>query len=260
MNIKNYLIGMLCLLLPVCCLAKNTEPGRNSLLNPLPIISGQTAVPATSPEDDRQAGLSRGMTGTRVSMKKAVLLSILLPGAGEYYAGSKFKGQVFMGVEAAIWSGFAALRMYGGWKKDDYKAYAAAQAGVDNSDKDEEFYDWIGFYENRDDFNQIGRLYYPERDYMPDSPANFWQWDSESSRLRYKEMKDDSKTAYRNSTFMLGLAILNRVVSSIDTYRTVKSAGRRVQSITQFGEYRLKVSPRLFGDNPSLKLSLSRKF
>jgi hypothetical protein len=65
--------------------------------------------------------------------------------------------------------------VYGDWKRDDYKAYAAAHAGVDNGGKDEEFYDWIGFYSNRDEFNQLGRLYYPERPFIPDDPAHFWQ-------------------------------------------------------------------------------------
>ena len=107
------------MLLPVCCPAKNGEPEQAGLLDPLPLISIQSAAPATSPEDDRQAGISRGLGERKISMRKAMLLSMLLPGAGEYYAGAKFKGQVFMGVEAAIWSGFAALRIYGGWKEDD---------------------------------------------------------------------------------------------------------------------------------------------
>jgi hypothetical protein len=183
-----------------------------------------------------------------------------LPGAGQYYAGSKFKGQAFMGVELAIWSGFIAYRVYGGWKEGEYKDYASAHAGVDNSGKDEEFYDWLGFYDNRDEFNRLGRLYYPDRPYLPDTREYYWQWGSEEERLRFKDLKDASKRAFRNSTFMLGLALLNRVVAGIDTYRAVKSARKAMRSMAYIGEYKVKISPKIFSENPGVKITLSRKF
>jgi len=222
-----------------------------------------SALASAADDDARKSFLDMSQnvdTGKKISMKKAMLLSFLLPGAGQYYADSKFKGQVFMGVEASIWAGFLAYRVYGGWKKGDYQDYAAAHAGVDNSGKNEEFYDWLGFYDNREEFNQLGRLYYPDRAYLPDDKSYYWQWDSEESRMAFKDMKDDSKRAFRNSTFMIGLAIANRVISGIDTYRTVKAAQTRLRSLTQVGEYHFALSPRLLGDNPQIKLTVTRKF
>ncbi len=217
---------------------------------------------ASAQGDDDRAYLDMSQKGSekQISMKKAMVLSMLFPGAGQYYADSKFKGQVFMGVEASIWAGFISYQVYGGWKKDDYKDFAAAHAGVDNSDKDEEFYDWVGFYENREEFNQFGRLYYPDRAYLPDNGSYDWQWDSESNRATFKEIKDQSKTALRNSTFMIGLAIANRIIAGIDTYRTVKAAKAKIKSLTQLGEYHFALSPKLFGDNPRMNLTVSRKF
>ena len=244
----------------MCCGAENKSPLPSSILKPLPLLTGKYPQLAAAESNQPFMDMTHTESQRMISMKKAMLLSILLPGAGEYYAGGKFKGQVFMGVEAAIWSAFAGFRIYGGWKKDDYRSFAAAHAGVDNDGKSDEFYDWVGFYDSRDEFNEIGRLYYPERDYIIDTPAYYWQWDSETNQSRFKDIKDDSKTAFRNSTFMLGLALLNRVISGIDTYRTVKAAGQKVNSMSQFGEYKLKISPRLSGDNPGIKLALSRKF
>lgn len=217
---------------------------------------------ASAPGDDGRPYLDMSQTGSgkKISMKKAMVLSMLFPGAGQYYADSKFKGQVFMGVETAIWAGFIAYRVYGGWKKDDYKDLAAAHAGVDNSGKDTEFYDWVGFYDSREEFNQYGRLYYPDRAYLPDNSSYYWQWDSEANRVTFKEIKDASKTALRNSTFMIGLAIANRIVAGIDTYRTVRAAQAKIKSLTQLGEYHFALSPKLFGDNPRVKFTVSRKF
>jgi hypothetical protein len=231
----------------------------SSVIQPLaPVSQGLATV--SSDTGRISLDMSKPATGKHVSIKKAMLLSVLLPGAGQYYAGATFRGQVFMGIEAAIWSGFIAWRVYGDWKRDDYKDYAATHAGVDNAGKDDQFYDWIGFYDSRDEFNQLGRLYTPDRPFLPDNSANFWQWDSEASRLVFKDIKEASKRSFRNASFMLGLALFNRVIAGIDTYRTVKAAGRKVDSMTQFGEYKLHVSPRLSGRNQGLSISLSRKF
>lgn len=232
----------------------------SELLVPVQPVS---ALALAADDDNRKQFLDMSQNveaGRKISMKKAMLLSFLFPGAGQYYADSKFKGQVFMGVEASIWVGFIAYRVYGGWKKDDYQDFAAAHAGVNNAGKDDEFYDWLGFYDSREEFNQFGRLYYPDRAYLADNESYYWQWDSEDNRLTFKDMKDDSKRAFRNSTFMIGLAIANRVIAGIDTYRTVKSAQARLRSLTQFGEYHFALSPRLLGDNPQVKLTVTRKF
>ncbi|NMC43627.1 MAG: hypothetical protein GYA46_06895 [candidate division Zixibacteria bacterium] len=237
-----------------------TMPAPSTLVAPLPPVSNNFMMMAADTGRISLDLSEQPSSAKRVSTKKAMLLSMLLPGAGQYYAGSTFKGQVFMGIEAAIWSGFIAYRVYGDWKREDYEAYAATHAGVDNDGKDEEFYDWVGFYTSREEFNQLGRLYYPERPFLPDDAAHDWQWDSESSREVFKNLKDASKKSFRNASFMLGLALFNRVIAGIDTYRTVKAAGKKVESMTQFGEYKMRVSPRLFGHNQGLTISFSRKF
>lgn len=259
------IIGLLCCLMGLQARADGDFSLRqSSFFKPLPTVSGSLDYLADAKDRpgfiDMSGGQSSSDEDDRISMKKGLILSILVPGAGQYYAGAKTKGQVFMGVEAAIWSGFIAYRVYGGWKEDDYKRIATAHAGVDHSGKDDVFYDMVGFYENREEYNQFGRLYNPDRPFYPDNDSYYWQWDSDSRRTEYKRLKDDAKTAFRNSTFLIGLALANRVVSAIDTYRTIKSANKKIKSISQIGPYRLKVSPKLFGDNPSVNLTVSRKF
>jgi hypothetical protein len=236
-----------------------TLPQSTQLILP-PVSGGIMAINQNKPATIDMSQKSDKSAQSSISLKKAMLLSILLPGAGEYYSGAKVRGQIFMGIEAAVWLGFAAYRVYGGWKENDYKSYAAAHAGVDNSGKGSDFYDWIGFYDNRNEFNQLGRLYYPERSYMPDTRAYSWQWDSPANRLQYKNIKDMSKAAFRNSTFMIGLAIANRVISSIDTYRTVKAAQNRLASLSNIEGYHVSFSPRPFGANPGFSVAVSRKF
>jgi hypothetical protein len=213
-----------------------------------------------SQQDRAFIDVSEGEQTGGPSTTKAMLLTFLLPGAGQYYAGATTRGQVFMGVEAAIWAGFAAYRIYGGWKEDDYKAYAATYAGVDNSGKSDNFYDYVGFYNSREEYNQFSRLYTPSNPYYPDTPTYDWNWQSDVQREEFRDIRNSSKTAFRNSTFMIGLAIANRVVAGIDTYRIVKKAKSKTRLASQFGAYKIKFKPRPFSADPSVTISISRKF
>ncbi|MCK5127458.1 MAG: hypothetical protein KAR42_14475 [candidate division Zixibacteria bacterium] len=253
--------GILCLFAFGGCFANGFNLPVSSIIKPLPPMSGDIKYASTENGKPGFLDMSRqGSDSDKLSLKKGLLLSFLLPGAGEYYAGAKTRGQIFMGVEAAIWTGFIGYQVYGNWKEDDYKRIATAHADVNHDGKDDVFYDMIGFYSNRTEYNQFGRLFYPDRPYYADNDSYYWQWDSEARRLEYKRLKEDSKTALRNSTFMLGLALANRVVSAIDTYRTIKSANKKIKSITQLGEYHLEVSPKVFSDNPTVTVTLTRKF
>ncbi len=261
MTARFFIIGMVCgLCLAAPGTAGDVELWYSHLLDPIPPVSGTLMAGADQTKPTALDMSEPEVAGSKVSMKKALLLSILLPGAGQYYADAKFKGQVFMGVEAAIWTAFIAYRVYGGWKKDDYKDYAAAYAGVDNTGKSKEFYDWVGFYDSREEFNQFGRLYYPDRPYLPDVGYYDWQWQSEQHRLEFKDLKDASETAFRNSTFLIGLAIANRVIAGIDTYRTVKAAQAKMKSLTQVGDYKFSFKPKLFGDDPGFTFKVTKKF
>jgi len=58
------------------------------------------------------------------SAKKAFLYSLVLPGAGQYYLGSKIKPWVFLGAEAAFWIGYISYHNKGEDKENAYKAFA----------------------------------------------------------------------------------------------------------------------------------------
>jgi len=261
MKKKSIITFVLCIIgLAAIGQADNVQLSYSDLLAPLPPVSSELLADAVQDTPSSLDWTHPEVSRRHISMKKALLLSVLLPGAGQYYADSKFKGEVFMGVEATIWSAFIAYRVYGGWKKDDYKDFAAAHAGVDNTGKDNQFYDWVSFYDNREDFNQYGRLYYPDRDYLPDNKSYYWQWDSEANRMEFKNIKNASETAFRNSSFLIGLAIVNRIVAGIDTYRTVRSAQAKMRSLSQIGPYKIMVKPKLTGVGAGLSLKVSRKF
>ncbi|MCK4857631.1 MAG: hypothetical protein KAT58_06675 [candidate division Zixibacteria bacterium] len=161
---------------------------------------------------------------------QAFAMSLLVPGGGQRYVGSGFKSKVFFFAEIALWSTFLSFRQLGGWRKDDYKLLAQADAGTDLTGKDDEFYDLLGFYDSREDYNKIGRVGDRHRPYYPDNSYYFWKWNSTASRLRYRELKNDSRSFYRNANFALGLLIANHALSAADAFLAAKRHNRRRQS------------------------------
>ncbi len=184
---------------------------------------------------------------------KAGFLSLMLPGAGEYYLGNKSKAAVFLGAEAVIWSGYLAFHTYGGWLEDDYKSYAAEHADANISGKDSKFFDRMQFYESRDWYNEIEGLRYGEA--YPYTDFYYWQWDSQVSRMKYREIRNNSKSAFRNATFMIGVSVLNRVVSFVDALRLAKKLNK-AENFEIFGGWRFDYNASPFGSNPRASVKL----
>jgi hypothetical protein len=193
------------------------------------------------------------------SASTAALLSLILPGAGEIYGGAETKGKIFMLSEASLWAGFFGFRTYSGWLKKDYKSYAADHARVDLDGKSDQFFDELAFYENRDQYNQFAPLYnrgekqpYPQDDFWN------WQWDSRESRLHYRDMKNRSKDLSRRALYMVGLSVVNRIVSVVDALKTVRSYNRKKSLELSKVKFDLQANP--LGHNPTVMLYLSRRW
>lgn len=193
------------------------------------------------------------------SKTKAALLSLLFPGAGEIYGGSEAKGKVFMFSEASLWIGFFAFRTYGAWLKNDYKIYAASHAKVNLEGKSDNFFDQLAFYDSRDQYNQFAPLYYrgEKQPYPADDFWN-WEWDSRDSRDYYRDLKNRSKGASRRALYMVGLSVVNRIVSVVDAMKTVRSYNRKKS--LEFSHLRFDLKANPLGHNPRIMVYVSRKW
>jgi hypothetical protein len=196
--------------------------------------------------------------GQLKSPKKAFLLSLLLPGAGQYYNEAKSKAKIFAGSEASLWVAFFAFRTVGSWKKSDYKNYAVEHAGIVPEGKNDDFYERLTYYDDRDQYNQFTRLYNgPEAPIYPETDYWNWEWDSFDSRSEYRDLRNQSKNAYRRSLYMLGLAALNRVISAVDAFRDAKKFNRK-----KVFDAQISLQPRfnLFGSNRKISLTATKTF
>lgn len=198
----------------------------------------------------------------KVSLFKAGIYSALLPGLGEYYVGHKSKARIFFAAEAATWISFFSFHLYGNLKEEDFIDYAAINANASLDGKSKEFQDWVGFYEDIDQFNTLGRVQDPERPYLVDNAENHWRWQSPYEQETFRNLKNKSRDAFRKRDFMIGLAIANRVVSIFDAVRDAKRAKREIKedefSILSGIKYRVEIDP--FERELPLSMALYKKF
>lgn len=155
----------------------------------------------------------------------AILYSAILPGMGELYAGDYSSGQYFTGVEAALWSIYIGMQMYGDHKKDNYRAYASAVGGVNLIGKDNDFFANIGNYTDIYQYNDDKAFNYQFKE-MYDENEYYWKWKSEKERKEYRSMWLSSQNAYNNVRFVVGGMLLNRLVSIINAIRITAAYNR----------------------------------
>ena len=197
----------------------------------------------------------------KISIVKSGLYSALLPGLGEYKLGHKTKAKYFFGAEALSWLGFAAFKIYGNWKEDDYIEFAAEKANAQLEGKDDAFIDLVGFYESLDQYNTLGRVSDRERPFLLDTPENHWYWESETDQRAFRDLKNESRSAYRNADFMLGVLVFNRLVSIIDAVRDAKRAKSHFRSgFTNENSYNYKLSVNPFSVSKQIELTVYTPF
>ena len=207
---------------------------------------------------DNNDDVEDNRTGSgKKSVVKAALYSALIPGGGEYYNGNKKKAVVFFTAEVLTWVGYASFHTYANWKKDDMIRYAGEKAGASLEGKSREFEDWVGAYDDIDDFNMAGRVTDLDRAFLPDNETYHWYWETTNDRLTYKEMKNSYRENFRRADFMIGIAIVNRLISIIDSVRDARRAQRSFSSGfsgLETDSYKVELDP--FNSRQQIRLTM----
>jgi len=160
-----------------------------------------------------------------------IMKSTILPGWGENALGATKRSNSFLLREGLIWLSLIGGQTIHNWYKSDYTTFAILHAGTDPSTKDYQYAVDIGNYDNFDEYNfakeqlRQGELIYPEE-------QNYeWEWDSESNRQKFDDMRIISGTAEKLVSFSIGGLIVHRVISVIDVlYLERKNSTFRLES------------------------------
>lgn len=171
---------------------------------------------AASERPEQDSGPSH--TGDKI---KAGALSLILPGAGQFYNGDTKKGWIMAGVEAGIWTAWIVFDAQGDSRMESAEEYAALYAGTSGEHADS-YWQAVGRYMDSDTYEDYLRREaratgedYPD----PLDPADTWQWVNETRKYNFQKLRADGNAAYDRRDFMILFAVVNRAVSVFDAVR-----------------------------------------
>jgi hypothetical protein len=188
----------------------------------------------------------------------AGLMSAVVPGTGQLVQGQT-RGWAYLGIEVAAWFSYFALRDAAAQSEEDYREFAdeywlwdlyqtgrsCPEGGPRNFDEEEA--------RLRDLYETDRDQYYVEigRDEVY---ACGWDSTQAGARSAYNDMRTEANNLYNASGVVVGVIVLNHVVSAVDAAR---SASRRRKAETAHA-WNWHVRPNRRGVD--LRVELSRTF
>jgi len=228
----------------------------------------------TGADSSRAAGLKNG--------KKAFLYSLLLPGAGQFYVGSKVKAAAFFGIEVLSWTGLIVYHHRGDVKTDQFNAYADTywsnyrysaflntnwgvydDDSAYNTDGDpssgfffthhlpdtrtQQYYEMIGKY---DQFvfgwADVTPLITPDK--------HATEHTSSALRLHYEDMRHDANNMYDRATTSLLVMMVNHIISGFEAAWSAKRHNDRLDESQQRLSFRAMAASNEYGRFPMLTM------
>jgi len=200
------------------------------------------------------------------SVKRAFVYSLIVPGAGEFYANSKIKAVLFFGLDATLWTLYFNYHKKGKNKENEYIAFADLNwdegkyrdwwAGLDTTarkkyshtlpDKhDQQYYEMIGKYK---------QFAFAWEGFDPNTAGE----DSLTpSRDHYLDVRAQSNNLLNKAKYSVMFSLANHILSAFDAAIAVKKHNRKGERFSQI-HLQMRLSER--DDEIVPKLSMSMKF
>jgi len=184
-----------------------------------------------------------GQVAAEKSPKTAFFLSLLVPGLGELYAGSKTRAAGFMGAEAFTWIAYVSWRGKGNdikaefrtfadqnWDESSYRAWQTYNASQPES---QQYFETETLPSKGGDTQQYYELIgkYAQFVYGWDDVTSSFTTDNmsvqSSLRLQYETRRNDSNKYLKRASVITGLAVLNRIASAIHASAYTRSLQKK---------------------------------
>lgn len=171
--------------------------------------------------------------GTK-SVMLAIGASLLLPGLGEYYAGTfSSSGKYALTAEGVIWVTYTAFQMHGTWLKDDARSFAMDRAGVSFDGKDTQFEVDLGNFMTVQDYNET-KLRNRQTQLLYADPSYSWVWSNDDDRVAFKDQRIRGDRILEASKFIIAAAVVNRLISAFSAGRAAASHNRAARARFSF--------------------------
>jgi hypothetical protein len=203
--------------------------GEPAAFEAIPPPPGETMPAAVTPVDIRK------------SPGRAVLLNLIVPGAGHLYAGNK-RGWINLGLEGMAWVTYLYYHDRGTSKEDEYEDHADEHWDLERW-RNSEGGRWRDTPEDSliTHFLASNKQHYYEDIVKLNTYAG--GWDDPSNRSFNRGMRNDSNNFLKNARYAVVGTFVNRVVSAVDVLRLLKNKGRASLGNDTQLRFRLRTKP-----------------
>jgi len=181
------------------------------------------------------SGISDALTQEKNGKTKAFLMSLAVPGLGQYYSGAKGYATFFLGIEIAVWGAYYYNDAMMKNSRDDYIAQAILHAGVNPSKYGSTFMNAVGTYDNAFEYNQH-QLQYNTNPIIY-SGEKTWSWDDKTSRYRFLNLREDELDYENNKKFFIAGVLANHFISALNASKIYDNKSKNL-SIFSFSPTR----------------------
>ena len=191
---------------------------------------------------------------------RALLFSVLIPGTGEIYAKSYWRGGLFLALETTIWVMYSRFVQEGNdieaefeayadehWNRENYETWIEQHPEINQTHglpetKTQQYFEMIGKYDQ----------FYAGWD---DSDNYVYHQEPSPNRVYYMGRRADSNDEFEKATLMASVAIVNHIVSGIDAVLAAKGYNRKHDGSVQTS-FRAGTIQNMSGEYPALTLNL----
>jgi hypothetical protein len=192
------------------------------------------------------AGLMTAAAAQHVSIGRAALYSLVLPGAGEFYAGNATRGGFFLGTELLCWFALYRFNQEKNWTQSNYERFATANAGLPDKCPDW-VYEAAQNYPSSDDYNRLitqdARNYYliyqndpgAYQRYLRDNsiPEQYsFTWNDDDAWTNFHHLRVHKQDMETDAKLAIGAALFNRMVSVVDAARMARRHNRQARGLS----------------------------
>lgn len=157
----------------------------------------------------------------RPDPRRAFLQSLVLPGWGHYYADRDNwnRGKVHLGADVMLVLSAFGLHAHSNRLEERYLTLSGLRAGVDLEGRGRSFRLAVADFNSLDEYNDYQLRSRNWDRLIEDTPENRWQWDHPDDRQNYRELRSRTDRVRSQIPALLGLMVVNRVVSGISAYQ-----------------------------------------
>lgn len=191
----------------------------------LAVLCEVSKVSADSPKKLALPGDGATIHEQKTTPRKSyVLLSLILPGTGEWFIGSKSTAKFFWGTEVGLWATYLGIKAYTNILQEDFKSFAAVHAGVYTANKTDQFWIDVGNSSDIYTFNEKKRVERNLGATYEETKENVWVWDSDEHRAQFNEIRFKQHNWKQRLNIAIAGLILNRIISAVDVIRLIRKA------------------------------------